>query len=364
VPEAFYRAYGYHVCGPRAVRLDMLERLADLIRPLLAWRGGNGSAPPKGATGDGGFTVIPEMMSLLGCSPDELGGVLKALGFRLDRRPIKPAAIAVVVEAAAAPNGEAAIEPVVGDIASSEATVSPAPQEPAPAAAESIVADASAPVVAEQKFEDIWRPRRHARGDRRKEHGQRGRHRSGQQAAAAAAWWHRSRFTVCRAGRPARRACQARQGDQYLTARGGGEAKGPSDSQRIDKWLWFARFIKTRTLAADIVSAGKVRINRARVEKPSQTVRAGDVLTLVINRRVQLVRVLGIGERRGPSAAARALYEELTAEGDVIKPSAPSSPRGAALEPTEASPIRRPAGSGRPTKKERREIDRLKEKAR
>ncbi len=88
-PEPFYRAYGYHVCGPRAVRLDMLERLADLIRPLLGWRGGNGATPPKGATGDGGFTAIPEMMSLLGCSPDELSGVLKALGFRLDRRPIK-----------------------------------------------------------------------------------------------------------------------------------------------------------------------------------------------------------------------------------------------------------------------------------
>ena len=58
-PEAFYRAYGYHVCGPRAVRLDMLERLADLIRPLLGWRGNNGATPPKGATGDGGFTVDP-----------------------------------------------------------------------------------------------------------------------------------------------------------------------------------------------------------------------------------------------------------------------------------------------------------------
>ncbi len=57
-PEAFYRAYGYHVCGPRAVRLDMLERLADLIRPLLGWRGANGATPPKGATGDGGFTAI------------------------------------------------------------------------------------------------------------------------------------------------------------------------------------------------------------------------------------------------------------------------------------------------------------------
>ena len=107
-PEAFYRAYGYHVCGPRAVRLDMLERLADLIRPLLAWRGSNGATPPKGAAGDGGFTVIPEMMSLLGCSPDELGGVLKALGFRLDRRPIKTNTATVAnPQTPSVPNGEA-----------------------------------------------------------------------------------------------------------------------------------------------------------------------------------------------------------------------------------------------------------------
>ena len=74
-PGAFYRVAGFHVCGPRAVRVDMLERLADLIRPLLSWRpdAANPSAPPKGATGDGGFKATPEMMSILGCSADELG---------------------------------------------------------------------------------------------------------------------------------------------------------------------------------------------------------------------------------------------------------------------------------------------------
>jgi ribosome-associated heat shock protein Hsp15 len=153
-----------------------------------------------------------------------------------------------------------------------------------------------------------------------------------------------------------------------LKARAGEAAKGapstPPDTQRIDKWLWFARFTKTRTLAADLVEAGKVRLNRLRTAKPSQTVRAGDVLTLMLNRRVYLVRVLGIGERRGPSAAARALYEELTADGDAIKPSAQSSLSVAAWQPGEARPVRRPAGSGRPTKKERRETDRLSGKAR
>jgi ribosome-associated heat shock protein Hsp15 len=149
-----------------------------------------------------------------------------------------------------------------------------------------------------------------------------------------------------------------------LSAGAADEAATAAGTQRLDKWLWFARLVKTRTLAADIVSAGKVRLNRVRIDKPAQTVRAGDVLTLNLNRRIQLVRVLGIAERRGPSAAARALYEELTAEGDVIKPQSSSSPPGAGRQPGEGCPIRRPVGSGRPTKKERREIDRLNGKGR
>ena len=111
IPEAFYRTYGFHVCGPRAVRLDILERLADLIRPLLAWRANPdnpGAVPPKGATGDGGFTVTPEMMSILGCSTEELGAVLKALGFRLERRPLKTPPAPRQSETAAAPPGAAA----------------------------------------------------------------------------------------------------------------------------------------------------------------------------------------------------------------------------------------------------------------
>ena len=107
VPEAFYRACGYHICGPRAVRIDILERLADLIRPLLAWRPNPedpAATPPKGSTGDGGFVVIPEMMSILGCSPDELAPVLVSLGFRPERRPVKK------VQPAAAPPAEPATE--------------------------------------------------------------------------------------------------------------------------------------------------------------------------------------------------------------------------------------------------------------
>ena len=129
LPEAFYKVAGFHVCGPRSVRVDMLERLADMIRPLVAWRNNNGKLPaestttktdtaqeenstgdgrikpalakpsnslpksaPEGATGDGGFTATATMMSILGCSPDELAQVLKSLGFRAEKKAVEPAA--------------------------------------------------------------------------------------------------------------------------------------------------------------------------------------------------------------------------------------------------------------------------------
>jgi ATP-dependent RNA helicase SUPV3L1/SUV3 len=97
VPDAFYRAAGYQVCGQRAVRIDMLERLADLIRPLTSWKPTEASPnPPPGAVGNGGFKVKPEMMSILGCSAEELGTILESLGFRKERRPLprKPVEIA------------------------------------------------------------------------------------------------------------------------------------------------------------------------------------------------------------------------------------------------------------------------------
>ena len=93
MPDSYYRTLGFHVCGPRAVRIDMLERLADQIRPLLAWRApeDNPSATaPRGSTGDGGFVITPEMMSILGCSSQELAAVLDALGFRSEQRTQPP----------------------------------------------------------------------------------------------------------------------------------------------------------------------------------------------------------------------------------------------------------------------------------
>jgi ATP-dependent RNA helicase SUPV3L1/SUV3 len=110
-PPNFYRAAGFQICGPRAVRIDMLERLADLIRPLSSWKPTEANPnPPAGAVGRGGFKVQPEMMSIMGCSADELGNVLFSLGFRKERRPIqaKPVIAAGPVEAAAGePSAEA-----------------------------------------------------------------------------------------------------------------------------------------------------------------------------------------------------------------------------------------------------------------
>jgi ATP-dependent RNA helicase SUPV3L1/SUV3 len=178
LPEPFYRAFGFHVCGPRAVRIDILERLADLIRTLLAWRPGaeGASAAPRGSTGDGGFAVTPEMMSILGCSAEELSHVLRTLGFNLERRPVQK------VEAPAAPSAPAVSEapaleaglPPSSDTAPAATDAAPTVPAPDPAASpEQQPATSAAPSgdgsqegpLPEQQFEEIWRPKR------RREHG-------------------------------------------------------------------------------------------------------------------------------------------------------------------------------------------------
>jgi ribosome-associated heat shock protein Hsp15 len=86
----------------------------------------------------------------------------------------------------------------------------------------------------------------------------------------------------------------------------------PDDGQRLDKWLYFARLAKSRTLAAEWILAGKVRVNRARAGKPSQLLRPGEVVTIALHGRVLVLKVLAAGERRGPASEARGLYEVLS----------------------------------------------------
>ena len=84
------------------------------------------------------------------------------------------------------------------------------------------------------------------------------------------------------------------------------------EGQRLDKWLYYCRFVKSRSLAQELVSKGQVRINRERTQKPHQTIRPGDVLTLAIRDEVRVIRVLAPGTRRGPAKEAALLYEWVT----------------------------------------------------
>jgi ribosome-associated heat shock protein Hsp15 len=81
------------------------------------------------------------------------------------------------------------------------------------------------------------------------------------------------------------------------------------ERQRIDKWLWHARIVRTRSRAAEIVEAGSVRINKIRVMKPSHAVGIGDVITVAVHGHVHVLKVKGSSERRGPASAAMLLYE-------------------------------------------------------
>ncbi len=80
--------------------------------------------------------------------------------------------------------------------------------------------------------------------------------------------------------------------------------------QRLDKWLWFARVVKTREAAAGLVESAHVRVNGQKTLKPGHGVKPGDVLTIVLNSRVRVLHVEGLGERRGPAETARLLYRE------------------------------------------------------
>lgn len=120
------------------------------------------------------------------------------------------------------------------------------------------------------------------------------------------------------------------------------------DSIRIDKWLWHARFFKTRTLAQNFVTAGKVRNNAIRVEKANHSVKPGDVLTFVRAERVRVIEIAAIADKRGGAPEAQLLYKDLSPLAPVKGD--PDTPSPAAA---------RERGSGRPTKRERRDTDKL-----
>ena len=127
-----------------------------------------------------------------------------------------------------------------------------------------------------------------------------------------------------------------------------GTAEAPR-KERLDKFLFFARALKSRTLAQKLIETGAVRVNSERTDRSDHRVGAGDVLTMNLHNRVVVWRIVDCGTRRGPASEAQTLYEDL---------SPPPLPRRE-LSPYEAAIAPRADGSGRPTKKERRETDRL-----
>jgi ATP-dependent RNA helicase SUPV3L1/SUV3 len=152
VNKALYRTVGYRVCGERAVRVDILERLADLIRPALAWRPGAAAPKPPGAVDGASFMVTPAMTSLTGSSGDDFASVLRSLGYRMDRRPKPPEPPPAPEPAAEAPaEGTQAVAEATGAAADAGPVQADAevPVEPVVAAAEATLTPADVAPEAE-----------------------------------------------------------------------------------------------------------------------------------------------------------------------------------------------------------------------
>lgn len=122
-----------------------------------------------------------------------------------------------------------------------------------------------------------------------------------------------------------------------------------ADGLRVDRWLWFARFFKSRSIASAVCATRRVRINGVPAAKANHLLRVGDVLTFPAGEAIRVVQVTALGTRRGPAPEARTLYEDL----------APPAPPGSTAKPSVMAVGARAPGAGRPTKAQRRALDRL-----
>ena len=122
------------------------------------------------------------------------------------------------------------------------------------------------------------------------------------------------------------------------------------DTLRLDKWFWYARFIKSRSLATKLCNSGKERVNGNLIKKAHQSVTPGDVLTFSVGPNIRVIKIIKLGNRRGPAKEAQALYEDLQPIDQIAKK----------IDSTLApEPAKRERGSGRPTKVQRRAIERF-----
>jgi ATP-dependent RNA helicase SUPV3L1/SUV3 len=186
IAKPLYRAVGYRVCGARALRVDILERLADLIRPALSWRPGMPGEKPAGTADGRGFTVTVAMTSLVGCAGEDFAHILRALGYRMERRPAPPPEVKpeVATDAAPAPDATAAVTAAeaapailpaadpLPETASAAAPIQPEPavealaEAPSEAALQPTEAAPAAAASAEPAMIEVWRPGR-PQGERR-----------------------------------------------------------------------------------------------------------------------------------------------------------------------------------------------------
>ena len=125
-------------------------------------------------------------------------------------------------------------------------------------------------------------------------------------------------------------------------------------SLRVDKWLWQARFFKSRALASKMCTGGKLRINDVLTSKAHYAVKPGDVLTFPKGPDIRVIKIVELGTRRGPATEAQMLYEDL---------SPPTPHKKKTASPATPAPVgSREPGSGRPTKADRRALDKLRDR--
>ena len=122
-----------------------------------------------------------------------------------------------------------------------------------------------------------------------------------------------------------------------------------SPSLRADRWLWFARFFKSRSLAAKVCTERRVRVNGTVITKSNHQVRVGDVLTFPQGKKIRIAKVVALGSRRGPAAEAITLYEDLSERPEPKRKD----------DPSQAEQVFRHSGAGRPTKSDLRDIMRF-----
>ena len=304
----------------RAVRIDMLERLSDLIRARVSWRPAEGgAAAPSGATGDGGFRVVPELMCVVGCSGEDFASILKALGFRRERRKL-------------APTGRRR----------SRRRKRPMARRPCDA---NRGAGASEPPSTRSGGQASAR----MRAERHDTHGE---------AQAAAAARTASAGACQREPRPRRRARSASAPPNFRLSpclrsfaaisppAGRKETEASHDVGSAARQMALVREARQDAHRSphELIEAGKIRINgeRAEIEPPGAL---GDVVTGISAGagRLFVVRVAGEAERRGPATIARTLYEDLT-------PAAPAPASNVARRYRASVPPSATAGGSTPSR--------------